>query len=122
MDWKESRIFLGKNSVAQVALGRTTEEEYKDNLHLISQVKLLLSTLHFDNVLAVCVFLQRLEGNSGLLFTNRSKKEALRYSVQDIIFKLIVYLLSFYSLQLLFETAAAGICQGWYYSRRDSCA
>ena len=38
MDWKESRIFLGKNSIAQVALGRTVEEEYKDNLHLISQV------------------------------------------------------------------------------------
>ena len=58
MHWKESRIFLGKNTVAQVALGRTVEEEYKDNLHIISQ---------------------KLEGNSGLLFTNRSKQEALTY-------------------------------------------
>lgn len=44
MDWKESRIFLGKNSIAQVALGRTVEEEYKDNLHLISQVSCMLNT------------------------------------------------------------------------------
>lgn len=58
MDWRESRIFLGKNSVAKIALGRTEEEEYMDNLHLISQ---------------------KLVGQSGLLFTNRSKKEVLKY-------------------------------------------
>ena len=45
MDWKESRIFLGKNSIAQVALGRTVEEEYKDNLHLISQVSCMANPL-----------------------------------------------------------------------------
>jgi mRNA turnover protein 4 len=38
MHWKESRIFLGKNTIAQVALGRTSEEEYKENLHCISEV------------------------------------------------------------------------------------
>lgn len=50
-DWKESRylnpsytcsslirLFLGKNSIAQIALGRTPEEEYKDNLRHISAV------------------------------------------------------------------------------------
>ena len=58
MHWRESRIFLGKKKVAQIALGRTEEEEYKENLHLISQ---------------------RLGGDSGLLFTSRSKPEVLRY-------------------------------------------
>ena len=28
MDWRESKLFLGKNSVAKIALGRTEEEEY----------------------------------------------------------------------------------------------
>ena len=45
MDWKESRLFLGKNSVAKIALGRTEKEEYKDNMHLISQVKLRQTSL-----------------------------------------------------------------------------
>lgn len=57
MDWKESRLFLGKNSVAQVALGRTPEEEIRDNLRHISS---------------------RLTGDTGLLFTNRPKKEILK--------------------------------------------
>ena len=42
MDWRESKLFLGKNSVAKIALGRTEEEEYKENLHLISQVDHIL--------------------------------------------------------------------------------
>ena len=45
MDWKESRLYLGKNSIAKIALGRTEEEEYKENMHLISQVKLRQTTL-----------------------------------------------------------------------------
>jgi mRNA turnover protein 4 len=53
-DLKESRLFLGKNSVAQVALGRSPEEEVRDNLRNVSS---------------------KLDGDSGLLFTNRSKKE-----------------------------------------------
>lgn len=57
MDWRESRIVLGKNSVTQIALGRTAEDEYKDNLRYISQ---------------------RIDGNVGLLFTNRSRDETER--------------------------------------------
>ena len=38
MHWKESRIFLGKNTVAQIALGKSKEDEYKDNLRHISKV------------------------------------------------------------------------------------
>lgn len=40
-----------------LALGRTQEDEYKDNLHKLST---------------------QLRGQSGLLFTNKSKKEVLR--------------------------------------------
>ena len=37
-DMKEdSKFFIGKNKVLQVALGRTPEEEYADNTHLISK-------------------------------------------------------------------------------------
>ena len=49
---------MGKNSVAKVALGRTPEEEYKDNLRHVGGL---------------------LEGNVGLLFTDKSKKEPLKY-------------------------------------------
>ena len=59
MHWKESRIFLGKNSIAQIALGRTEAEEYKENLHLISQVcsilikiNLLYFLLSFSSIFA----------------------------------------------------------------------
>mmetsp|Transcript_41150 Transcript_41150/g.42047 ORF Transcript_41150/g.42047 Transcript_41150/m.42047 type:complete len:216 (-) Transcript_41150:62-709(-) len=58
MQWRESRIFLGKNTVARKAFGNSVEEEYKDNLHSISE---------------------RLTGNVGILFTNRSKEEVIRY-------------------------------------------
>ena len=57
--FKESRLFLGKNSVAQVALGRTPEEEVRDNLHYLSK---------------------RLDGDSGLMFTSRSKEEVIQYA------------------------------------------
>jgi mRNA turnover protein 4 len=45
-----TRIFLGKLSLLQLALGRTTEDEYMDNLHRISkllkgEVGLLFTTL-----------------------------------------------------------------------------
>ncbi len=39
MDWKDSRFFLGKNKIMQVALGRNAEEEYQENMHKISEVK-----------------------------------------------------------------------------------
>jgi mRNA turnover protein 4 len=35
---KKSRIFLGKNKLLQIALGRTIEEEYADNLHHMSKL------------------------------------------------------------------------------------
>lgn len=38
MEWRDSKIFMGKNKVAQIAFGRTPEEEYKGNLRNISDV------------------------------------------------------------------------------------
>ena len=36
--WREdSKFFLGKNKVMQVALGKTPEEEAADNTHLLSK-------------------------------------------------------------------------------------
>eukprot|EP01041_Mallomonas_annulata_P001719 gene1719-3328_t len=58
MDWKESRIFLGKNTVAQKAFGITVEDEYKDNLRHLSE---------------------KLHGNVGILFTSRPRDEAISY-------------------------------------------
>eukprot|EP00599_Poterioochromonas_sp_BG-1_P014054 CAMPEP_0173163152 /NCGR_PEP_ID=MMETSP1105-20130129/19752_1 /TAXON_ID=2985 /ORGANISM="Ochromonas sp., Strain BG-1" /LENGTH=203 /DNA_ID=CAMNT_0014083157 /DNA_START=14 /DNA_END=626 /DNA_ORIENTATION=+ len=58
MEWKESKIYMGKNSVTQIAFGQTVEDEYKDNLRHVSKL---------------------LEGNVGLLFTNRSHQEVLDY-------------------------------------------
>jgi len=57
-DWKFSRFFFGKNKVVGVSLGRTPEDEYRDNIHHISH---------------------RLHGQRGLLFTNRPKEEVLKY-------------------------------------------
>ena len=36
--FNDSKFFLGKNKVMQLALGRTEAEELKKNLHLISEV------------------------------------------------------------------------------------
>ncbi|XP_061458168.1 mRNA turnover protein 4 homolog isoform X2 [Rhineura floridana] len=52
--WKHSRIFFGKNKVMKVALGRSPTDEYRDNLHQVSKL---------------------LQGEVGLLFTNRTKEE-----------------------------------------------
>ncbi|XP_029085855.1 mRNA turnover protein 4 homolog isoform X1 [Monodon monoceros] len=52
--WKHSRMFFGKNKVMMVALGRSPSDEYKDNLHRVSE---------------------KLRGEVGLLFTNRTKEE-----------------------------------------------
>ncbi len=35
------RFFLGKHTFAQIALGRKPEEEFKDNLHNVSKVRLM---------------------------------------------------------------------------------
>lgn len=76
-----NRIYLGKNTIAQIALGRSAEEEYKDNLSKISEVARLnclnFSEFAYDFYCAVMIS-QRLSGNMGLLFTSRPKKEILR--------------------------------------------
>ena len=54
-----SRIFLGKNKLLQIALGRTPEEEYSENLRHVAK---------------------RISGGSvGLLFTSRPAKEVEEY-------------------------------------------
>eukprot|EP01063_Lacrimia_lanifica_P017577 TRINITY_DN24629_c0_g1_i1.p2 TRINITY_DN24629_c0_g1~~TRINITY_DN24629_c0_g1_i1.p2 ORF type:complete len:223 (+),score=123.74 TRINITY_DN24629_c0_g1_i1:55-723(+) len=57
-EFKDSRIFLGKNKVMAIALGRSKEESHQDNLYKLAA---------------------KLTGTSGLLFTNRSKKEVKQY-------------------------------------------
>ncbi|KAM3922113.1 mRNA turnover protein 4 homolog [Leptodactylus fuscus] len=52
--WKHSRLFFGKNKVMTVALGKDPCDEYKDNLHKLSNC---------------------LKGEVGILFTNRTEKE-----------------------------------------------
>ena len=51
------RFFFGKNRVMQLALGRTEEEEYRENLHKLTR---------------------HVQGQTGLLFTNATEKEVLR--------------------------------------------
>lgn len=58
MDFKESKLFLGKNSISQVAFGRSVEEEYLDNLSKLSKI---------------------LDGKIGILFTKRDKEEVQNY-------------------------------------------
>ena len=52
--WSDSKIFFGKNKVMQVAMGRSQEEEYQENFHLLSA---------------------RLVGPCMVLFTNRARGE-----------------------------------------------
>ncbi|XP_078414162.1 mRNA turnover protein 4 homolog [Cetorhinus maximus] len=56
--WKHSRFFFGKNKVMMVALGREPADEYKDGLHKVSK---------------------QLQGEVGLLFTNRTKVEVIEW-------------------------------------------
>jgi mRNA turnover protein 4 len=53
-----SKISLVKNKVAQVALGKSEADEYKENIHLLGE---------------------KIEGESGLLFTDAPKEEVLEY-------------------------------------------
>jgi mRNA turnover protein 4 len=53
-----SKISLGKNKLMQTALGKSSEDEYKENMHLIGD---------------------KLVGESGLLFTDLPKKEVITY-------------------------------------------
>ena len=59
MDFRAtSRIFLGKNKLLQIALGRTSEEELFDNLHQVSS---------------------KIVGSVGLLLTNQPRQEVISY-------------------------------------------
>lgn len=60
----DSRIFLGKNKLLQIALGRNSEEEYADNLRHMS--KLVVG------------------GSVGLLFTNQSTQEVELYFAKTV--------------------------------------
>lgn len=52
------RFFFGKNKVMTLGLGRKKEDEVEDSLHHISS---------------------RLKGQCGLLFTNESPADVIRY-------------------------------------------
>ncbi|KAF4031379.1 Insertion domain in 60S ribosomal protein L10P [Phytophthora infestans] len=58
MDFKDSRFFLGKNKVMKLALGRSKEEEYAENLYRLSK---------------------DVSGNTGLLFTSKPHDEVVDY-------------------------------------------
>jgi len=53
----DSRFFFGKNRVMSIALGKTKDDELKENTHLLSE---------------------HLTGKSGLLFTNSPKEEVFK--------------------------------------------
>lgn len=69
---------MGKYSVAQVAFGKSIEDEFKDNLHHLSKVVNVKASEDW-RLNNVNIFFQRLSGDTGILFTSRSKKEVLRY-------------------------------------------
>ena len=54
----EGRLFLGKNKLLQIALGRSTEDEYSDNLHQLSKI---------------------LSGSVGILCTSQNATEVEEY-------------------------------------------
>ena len=56
--WSHSKFFIGKNRVLAKALGNTEEEEYSDNLHLVSRC---------------------LKNECGLLITNQSEEDVMDY-------------------------------------------
>jgi len=56
--FRGSKIALGKNSLAQTAMGKTVADEYKENMHQVGK---------------------KLVGDSGLLFTDLPKEEVVAY-------------------------------------------
>ncbi|XKL69431.1 hypothetical protein PGB90_007200 [Kerria lacca] len=58
MLWKDSRFLFGKNKVMAHALGRTESQEIQINLHKLAS---------------------KIEGQCGLLFTNRKKEEIIEF-------------------------------------------
>jgi len=63
-DKEGSRIILGKNKLLQIALGKTTEDEYSDNLRQVSKL---------------------ISGSVGILLTNRPREEVIKYFEQDVV-------------------------------------
>lgn len=57
-EWKHSRFFFGKNRIMQIGLGRTESEESEPELHKLSL---------------------KLQGQCGLLFTNKEKEDVLKW-------------------------------------------
>lgn len=57
-DWRDSRFYMGRNKIMQVALGRDEAEEYAENLRQVAS---------------------QLSGNVGLLFTNRKHDEVVKF-------------------------------------------
>lgn len=57
-EWKDSRFFFGKNKVIALALGKSAENEIAQGLSKLSSA---------------------LTGQCGLLFTNRTKKDVLKW-------------------------------------------
>jgi mRNA turnover protein 4 len=62
----KSRIFLGKNKLMQIALGRNPEDEYADNIREVSK---------------------RITGSVGLLFTTKSESEVEEYFLSSSSFE-----------------------------------
>jgi len=60
-EWSHSKFFIGKNRVLAKALGNSEEEEYSDNLHLVSKC---------------------LKNECGLLVTNQAQDEVVEYFSQ----------------------------------------
>jgi len=58
LEWRDSKFFLGKNKLMKIALGRTEEEAYGENSHMLTEY---------------------LKGDCGLLMTNKSKEEILKF-------------------------------------------
>eukprot|EP01099_Mayorella_cantabrigiensis_P004050 TRINITY_DN3045_c0_g1_i1.p1 TRINITY_DN3045_c0_g1~~TRINITY_DN3045_c0_g1_i1.p1 ORF type:complete len:220 (-),score=48.81 TRINITY_DN3045_c0_g1_i1:22-681(-) len=59
LNWtSDSRFFLGKNSLMEIALGRTPETEAKQNIHKLTKM---------------------ISGECGLLFTNKTKDQVLKF-------------------------------------------
>jgi len=58
MEGKPSRIFLGKNKLLQIALGKTLEEEYSENLRHVAKLT---------------------SGSVGLLLTSQPRKDVESY-------------------------------------------
>lgn len=75
---KNSRFFFGKNRVMQIGLGRNEAEEIEPELHKVGAIY-----YEMMEIFKIPYFFQlseRLTGQCGLLFTERSKEEILDWA------------------------------------------